>query len=48
MIMESSFLTIQLLAKFDFDPRNPKSEIFHHPTVKIVQIWPSGCFDGWF
>jgi hypothetical protein len=45
---KSSFLTIQLLLKFGFRHRTPKPVIFGHQTIKTVQIWPLGCFDGWF
>jgi hypothetical protein len=45
---KNSFLTIQLWLKFDFDHQTPKAVIFGHQTIKIVQIWPLGCFDGWF
>jgi hypothetical protein len=37
-------LTIQLYAKFGFGHRTSKPDIFDHPTVKTVQIWPSGGF----
>jgi hypothetical protein len=40
--------TIQLSSKSGFDNRTSKPGIFGHPTIKTVQIWPSGCFDEWF
>jgi hypothetical protein len=45
---KSPFLTIQLYAKFGFGHRTSKPDIFDHPTVKTVQIWPSGGFDRRF
>jgi hypothetical protein len=47
-IGKKSILTTQLWLKFDFDNRTPKSDIFGHPTIKRVQIWPLGYFDEWF
>jgi hypothetical protein len=44
----SSFLTIEILTKFDFDHRTSKPGIFDHPTIKTIHFWPSDGFQGGF
>jgi hypothetical protein len=38
---DRSFFAIKLSPKYDFNHETQKTEIFNHPTIETVYIWPS-------